>query len=255
MGGKREEKEWAPCTTLGRLVKNGQITTIEDIYLHSLPIKEYQIVDILFPAQQLKDDVMKIMPVQKQTSAGQNSRFVCHVAVGDSNGHIGLGNKCAKEVATAIRGGIIAAKLNLIPVRRGYWGNKIGLPHTVAMKGHGKCGSVRMRLVPAPRGTGVVGAPATKKMLAFAGVADCFTCSCGHTKTRGNFIKAIFAALKDVCVSHAGSLEAHAVRPDSVPGVLGHPAADEVQDGRVLSVFCRFFAHPLIPATRYLETG
>merc|ERR1712070_636638 len=157
----------------------GQITTIEDIYLHSLPIKEYQIVDILFPAQQLKDDVMKIMPVQKQTSAGQNSRFVCYVAVGDSNGHIGLGNKCAKEVATAIRGGIIAAKLNLIPVRRGYWG------------------SVRMRLVPAPRGTGVVGAPATKKMLAFAGVADCFTCSCGHTKTRGNFIKAIFAALKE----------------------------------------------------------
>merc|ERR1712072_274946 len=195
--GKREEKEWVPCTKLGRLVKNGQITTIEDIYLHSLPIKEYQIVDILFPAQQLKDDVMKIMPVQKQTSAGQNSRFVCYVAVGDSNGNIGLGNKCAKEVATAIRGGIIAAKLNLIPVRRGYWGNKIGLPHTVAMKVHGKCGSVRMRLVPAPRGTGVVGAPATKKMLAFAGVADCFTCSCGHTKTRGNFIKAIFAALKE----------------------------------------------------------
>ena len=195
--GKREEKEWVPCTKLGRLVKNGQITTIEDIYLHSLPIKEFQIVDILFPAQQLKDDVMKIMPVQKQTSAGQNSRFVCYVAVGDSNGHIGLGSKCAKEVATAIRGGIIAAKLNLIPVRRGYWGNKIGLPHTVAMKVHGKCGSVRMRLVPAPRGTGVVGAPATKKMLAFAGVADCYSASCGHTKTRGNFIKAIFAALKE----------------------------------------------------------
>merc|ERR1719377_208789 len=141
--GKGEEKEWVPCTKLGRLVKNGQITTIEDIYLHSLPIKEYQIVDILFPAQQLKDDVMKIMPVQKQTSAGQNSRFVCYVAVGDSSGHIGLGNKCAKEVATAIRGGIIHAKLNLIPVRRGYWGNKIGLPHTVAMKVAGKCGSVR----------------------------------------------------------------------------------------------------------------
>ena len=47
-------------------VKNGQITTIEDIYLHSLPIKEYQIVDILFPAQQLKDDVRLVvkLPVQ-----------------------------------------------------------------------------------------------------------------------------------------------------------------------------------------------
>jgi len=194
--GKREEKEWVPCTKLGRLVKEGRIQTIEDIYLHSLPIKEFQIVDALFPNAVLKDDVMKIMPVQKQTSAGQRSRFVCYVAVGDSNGHIGLGQKCAKEVATAIRGGIIAAKLNLVPVRRGYWGNKIGLPHTVSMKVHGKGGSVRMRLIPAPRGTGIVGAPASKKMLAFAGIADCFTCSCGHTKTRGNFIKAIFAALK-----------------------------------------------------------
>merc|ERR1719377_61581 len=193
--GKREEKEWVPCTKLGRLVKNGQITTIEDIYLHSLPIKEYQIVDILFPAQQLKDDVMKIMPVQKQTSAGQRSRFVCYVAVGDSNGHIGLGQKCAKEVATAIRGGIIAAKLNLVPVRRGYWGNKIGLPHTVPMKVSGKSGSVRVRLVPAPRGSGVVGSPTMKKMLAFAGVADCFTCSCGHTRTKGNFMKATLDAL------------------------------------------------------------
>merc|ERR1719488_364940 len=194
--GKREEKEWVPCTKLGRLVKNGQITTIEDIYLHSLPIKEYQIVDILFPAQQLKDDVMKIMPVQKQTSAGQNSRFVCYVLVGDQNGHIGLGNKCAKEVATAIRGGIIAAKMALVPVRRGYWGNRIGLPHTVPMKLAGKCASVHVRLVPAPRGSSVVGSPTMKKMLAFAGVQDCFTSSCGHTRTKGNFMKPTFEALR-----------------------------------------------------------
>merc|ERR1719335_1892680 len=64
------------------------------------------------------------------------------------------------------------------------------------MKCTGKCGSVMMRLIPAPRGSSIVGAPATKKMLAFAGVPDCFTCSRGHTKTRGNFIKAIFHALK-----------------------------------------------------------
>merc|ERR1711862_14780 len=85
----------------------------------------------------------------------ETNRFVCYVLVGDQNGHIGLGQKCAKEVATAIRGGIIAAKMNLIPVRRGYWGNKLGVPHTVPMKVHGKCGSVRVRLVPAPRGSGV----------------------------------------------------------------------------------------------------
>lgn len=59
--------------------------------------------------------------------------FFC-VAIGDSNGHIGLGVKCSKEVATAIRGAIILAKLSVVPVRRGYWGNKIGKPHTVPCK-------------------------------------------------------------------------------------------------------------------------
>merc|ERR1712125_286723 len=125
--GKQEEKAWVPLTKLGRLVKDGKIPTIEDIYLHSLPIKEYQIVDSFFVGGTLKDEVMKIHPVQKMSSAGQTNRFVCYVLVGDTNGHIGLGSKCAKEVATAIRGGIIAAKLALIPVRRGYWGGRLGL--------------------------------------------------------------------------------------------------------------------------------
>merc|ERR1719157_518453 len=120
-----DEKEWVPVTKLGRLVKDQKIESIEDIYLHSLPIKEYQIIDTFFQPGTLKDEVMKIHPVQKMTSAGQTNRFVCYVLVGDMNGHIGLGSKCAKEVATAIRGGIIAAKMSLIPVRRGYWGGRL----------------------------------------------------------------------------------------------------------------------------------
>jgi small subunit ribosomal protein S2e len=64
---------------------------------------------------------MKIMPVQKQTRAGQRTRFKAFVVVGDFNGHVGLGVKCAKEVATAIRGAIIQAKMACVPVRRGYW--------------------------------------------------------------------------------------------------------------------------------------
>lgn len=74
------------------------------------------------------------MPVQKQTRAGQRTRFKAFVAIGDYNGHVGLGVKCSKEVATAIRGAIILAKLSIVPVRRGYWGNKIGKPHTVPCK-------------------------------------------------------------------------------------------------------------------------
>lgn len=57
-GGKQEEKEWQPVTKLGRLVKAGKITSMEQIYLHSLPVKEYQIVDFFLP--KLKDEVMKV---------------------------------------------------------------------------------------------------------------------------------------------------------------------------------------------------
>lgn len=128
-GGRRdvpEQEKWIPVSKLGRLVKDRKIASLEEIYIHSLPIKEYQIIDFFYEGKDasgdeftggLKDEVMKIMPVQKQTRAGQRTRFKAFVIVGDGNGHVGLGVKCAKEVATAIRGAIIAAKLSLIPVR------------------------------------------------------------------------------------------------------------------------------------------
>ena len=73
-----------PVTKLGRLVKDGKVKSLEEIYLFSLPIKEYQIIDIFLPT--LKDEVMSIAPVQKQTSAGQRTRFKAFVAVGDFDG-------------------------------------------------------------------------------------------------------------------------------------------------------------------------
>lgn len=57
-GAKEQEKEWQPVTKLGRLVKAGKISSMEQIYLHSLPVKEYQIVDFFLP--KLKDEVMKV---------------------------------------------------------------------------------------------------------------------------------------------------------------------------------------------------
>lgn len=125
--------------------------------------------------------------------------------------------KCSKEVATAIRGAIILAKLSIIPVRRGYWGNKIGKPHTVPCKVSihrwfsarvdclvvflmtehvsaqvtGRCGSVLVRLIPAPRGTGIVSAPVPKKLLMMAGIDDCYTSARGCTATLGNFGKGL----------------------------------------------------------------
>lgn len=180
-------------------MKYNLIKSLEEIYTHSIPIKESQIVDELLARskKELSDEVMKIITVQKQTKAGQRTRFKAVVAIGDLDGHVGLGVKVAKEVQIAIKGALVAAKLSLIPVRRGYWGNKIGNVHTVPVKVTGKCGSVRMRLIPAPRGTGIVGAPTSKKLLQFAGVEDCFTSTTGSTKTLENFVKATFDALQN----------------------------------------------------------
>lgn len=196
-GPRGDDKEWTPLTKLGRLVKYNHIKSLEEIYTHSIPIKEAQIVDMLLARnkRELSDEVMKIMSVQKQTKAGQRTRFKAIVAVGDQDGHVGLGVKLAKEVQIAIKGALVAAKLSLVPVRRGYWGNKIGNVHTVPVKVHGQCGSVRVRLIPAPRGTGIVGAPTSKKLLQFAGVEDVFTSSTGSTKTLENFVRATYDAL------------------------------------------------------------
>jgi small subunit ribosomal protein S2e len=199
-GGPRrggDDKEWTPLTKLGRLVKSRKVKSLEEIYYHALPIKEGPIVDQLLEIsdKKLSDEVMKIISVQKQTKAGQRTRFKAIIAIGDLEGHVGLGVKLAKEVQLAIKGALIDAKLNFIPVRRGYWGNKIGNVHTVPVKVTGKCGSVRVRLVPAPRGTGIVGAPVSKKLIQFAGVDDCYTSSQGKTRTVENFCKATFQAL------------------------------------------------------------
>lgn len=183
-------------TKLGRLVKSKLITSLEDIYLFSLPIKEPEIIDTILDVEKLHDEVLKVMPVQKQTSAGQRTRFKAFVALGDGDGHIGLGVKCSGEVANAIRGAIALAKTTIVPVRRGYWGSTFGKPHTVPCKLTGKCGSVRVRLVPAPRGSGLVAGPVPAKLLSMAGISDCYTSSTGHTRTMGNFVKATFFALR-----------------------------------------------------------
>jgi small subunit ribosomal protein S2e len=192
------KEEWTPLTKLGRLVKYGKIESLEEVYTHSIPIKEAPIVDRLLAnaKAELSDEIMCILSVQKQTKAGQRTRFKAVVAIGDRQGHCGIGIKVAKEVQIAIKGALLDAKMHLIPVRRGYWGSRIGGVHTIPIKVKGKCGSCTVRMIPAPRGTGNVAAIIAKKILSFAGIDDVYTSCTGQTKTRENFCRALFECLK-----------------------------------------------------------
>ena len=64
-------------TKLGHLVKDGKIESLEEIFLNSLPVKESEIIDH-FLGEQLKEEVLEVTSVQKQTRAGQRTRYkVC----------------------------------------------------------------------------------------------------------------------------------------------------------------------------------
>lgn len=191
----RPENVWEPATKLGRLVKAGKITNICTIFESGYPIKEHQIVDTLVP--NLTDKVMAILSVQKQTRAGQRTHMKAVVVVGNGAGLVGLGVGSGYNAGDAIRLGGNAAKRAIQPVRRGYWGTSLGNPHTVFAKAQGKCGSVTVKLIPAPRGTGLVASPAVKTFLQMAGIEDVYTQSFGNTCTRENTLKASMKAISN----------------------------------------------------------
>jgi len=189
--------EWVPRTKLGRLVREGHITSIDEIFQQALPIREAEIIDILLP--NLREEVVDINLVQKQTDAGELSKFKVTVVVGNENGYIGIGEGKAREIGPAIRIAIRDAKMNIVPVRLGCgsWECGCGTPHSVPFRVEGKAGSVRVVLFPAPRGTGLVAADTIKVVLRLAGVKDVRSFSKGHTKTTVNFVKATYNALKN----------------------------------------------------------
>ncbi len=189
-------ESWEPKTLVGRLVREGKIRSIDDIFRLNLPIKEPEIVDWLLP--DLKHEVVNINIVQRQTEHGEVSQFQVLVVIGNENGYAGVGVGKAKQISVAIEKAIRDAKLNIHPVRRGCgsWYCSCGEPHSVPFKVEGKCGSVVVRLIPAPKGKGLVAADAIKPLLRLAGIKDVWTWTKGETRTTLNFVKACFEALK-----------------------------------------------------------
>jgi small subunit ribosomal protein S5 len=178
------------------MVRDGHITSIEEIFAEGLKIREPEIVDVLLP--DLQEEVININLVQKQTDAGERSRFKAIVAVGNRDGYIGLGSGKARQVRTAIEKAAVDARLNVIVVRRGCgsWECGCGRPHSLPFKVRGKCGSVEVLLVPGPRGLGLVASEVAKVILSLAGVKDCWTKSFGSTRTVPSFAYAVFDGLR-----------------------------------------------------------
>ncbi len=195
----REEgiEEWIPRTRLGKMIHEGRISSMEEIFMEGLRIREPEIVDVLLP--DLQEEVLNINLVQKQTDAGEKSQFKAIVAVGNRDGYVGLGSGKAKQVRTAIEKGAVDARLNVTLIRRGCgsWECGCGKPHSLPFKVQGKCSGVEIVLVPGPRGLGIVANEVGKIILGLAGVNDCWTKSYGSTKTIPSFAYAVFDALRE----------------------------------------------------------
>jgi small subunit ribosomal protein S5 len=172
------------------------LITLDKIFANNLVVKEKEIIDVLLP--QLKEDVVTIKMVQQMTASGQRSKFKAVVLVG-ADGFIGVGSAKSREVGPAIRKAIDKAKLSVIPVLRGCGSGECGCGHThsIPFKVEGKCGSVLIRLIPAPAGVGLACADKVKQVLKLAGIEDIWSKTFGDTRTSENLVKATFNALKN----------------------------------------------------------
>jgi len=188
-------EKWVPRTKTGKLVLEGKITSLKDVFEQNLPLLEPEIVDYLLP--DLKYVRIDARIVQKMTDAGRRSKFQVVVVVGNENGYVGIGVGKARQYAEALAKAIRDAKLNTRPIKRGCgsWECRCSEPHTVPFVVSGKSGSIRVTLKPAPRGTGLVAGDVAKVVLRLAGLKDVWTQSFGETRTTLNFAKAVVNAL------------------------------------------------------------
>lgn len=202
---------WIPRTQLGKEVRDGKIKDIDLIFEKNLKILEPEIIDFL--VQGIESELVNIgqakgkfgggkrrpwRQTQKKTKEGNVPTFACMTIVGDKRGHVGVGFGRAKETVPAKQKALRSAKQNLILVKRGCgsFDCTCSEPHSIPFAIEGKCGSVRIKLIPAPKGTGLVIDDECKKLMRLAGIKDIYSRTFGQTRTKFNLIKACFIALQ-----------------------------------------------------------
>ena len=188
--------EWVPKTDIGKMVKSGQITSVEEIYSMGKKILEHQIVDHLYP--DMSEETLEVSSTQRMTDNGRKMQFRAIVLVGDRKGHFGIGAGKSEEVKPAIESAVKDAKRNIIsvPFGCGSWESGAGFKNSIPITVNGRAGSVRVTLKPAPLGLGLAANEVVKKVLSAAGVKDIWSFSRGRTRNIYNTAMAVIAALE-----------------------------------------------------------
>jgi len=210
---KEELEAWVPKTSLGKSVMKGQTTDINKILDEGIRIREPEIVDMLIPNLQSelvliggrpgKGGGIERTPLRisaKMHKSGRRYTSTAFAIVGNQDGIIGIGKGRGKESREAVNKAIRNAKLNIIKIPRGCgsWECECGQPHSIPFKIEGKSGSVRIILLPAPRGIGLAVDDETKKILKLVGIKDVWGSTLGDTGTRMNLIQAVNDALMNL---------------------------------------------------------
>lgn len=208
-----ETESWKPKTDMGKKVKSGEIKDINDVLEQGKPILETEIVDVLMP--NMESDLLLVgqakgkfgggqrrvfKQTQKKTMEGNKPSFSTIAVVGNKDGIVGLGLGKARETVPAREKAVRNAKLNIIKIRRGCgsWVCNCKGKHSIPFTVTGKCGSVIIKLMPAPKGKGLIIEEECKKILNFAGINDVWSKTYGKGGTKMNLIMACEAALKQL---------------------------------------------------------
>ena len=204
---------WKPRTSLGRKVKDREITDIDFILDNGYKIMEPEIVDTLIPNLVVelvevgqskgkfgggKGSIWK--QTQKVTKETNRIKFTTYAIVGNMDGYIGLGKGSARETVPARNKAIRDAKMNIIKIRRGCgsWDCGCGFAHSIPFEVVGKMSSSKIVLKTAPKGAGLSVQKHCQRLLALAGIKDVYSITFGQTKTRMNMVKACFEALRQL---------------------------------------------------------
>jgi small subunit ribosomal protein S5 len=193
----RERAEpWIPSTKLGKMVSEGKITSLEEVFQQGLRIKEPEIVKALLPS--VVSEVVDVSIVQKMSDAGRQTSFRAIVAVGNGDGWFGVAEGKGKLRATAVDKATGLALISIIPVNRGCGSAECAdkSNHSLPYKTVGKTGSLKVELLPAPKGVGLVAGPSVRKLLELAGVKDAYTRTFGSTNTPSSLAGAVYDAFR-----------------------------------------------------------